>query len=61
MKDTLSKINLLVTPNEEHRNVFPAVPIMGFRKGKSLQDILVRAKLQEINIQYGSSGRCDGK
>ena len=61
IKDTLSKIHLLLTPNEEHCNVFPAVPIIGFRRGKSLQDMLVHAKLPEINIQYGSSGRCDGK
>ena len=61
IKDTLSNIHLFLTPNEEHRNVFPTIPIIGFRRGKSLQDILVRAKLPEINIQYGNSGRCDGK
>ena len=61
IKDTLSKIHLLLTPNEEHRNVFPAVTLIGFRRGKSLQEMLVCAKLPEINIQCGSSGRCDGK
>ena len=57
----MSKIHLLLTPNEEHRNVFPTVPITGFRRVKSLQDMLVRAKLPEINIQYGSSCRCERK
>ena len=61
IKDTLSKIHLLLTPNEEHRNVFPAVPIIGFRRDKSLQDMLVRAKLPERNIQCGRSGRFHGK
>ena len=34
IKDTLSKIHLLLTPNEEQRNVFPTVHIIGLRRGK---------------------------
>ena len=44
----------LLTPNKEHKKVFPNVPVRGFRNGKSLKDFLVRATLPKIN----GSGRC---
>ena len=63
MKSVLSKIHLLLTPDQEHRNVFPDIPVVGFRRGKSLKDILVRAKLPKIQGNEGSSGcgkkRCE--
>ena len=59
IKDTLSKINLLLTPDEEHRRVFPSLPLVGFKRGKSLKDILVRAKLPKVAVD-GSSGKCGG-
>ena len=40
-KHILSNINLL-TPDAQHRKVFPEVPIVGFKRGKSLKDLLVR-------------------
>ena len=40
IKDMLSNIHLLVTANKEHRDVYPTVPLVGFNRGKSLQDIL---------------------
>ena len=48
LKYVLRNIHLLLTPNEEHRQVFPIVPIVGFKKGKSLKDFLVRAKVPEL-------------
>ena len=44
-KNILCKIHLLLARNREHRKVFENVPIKNFRKGMSLKDILVRAKV----------------
>ena len=43
-KHILSNINLL-TPDAQHRKIFPEVPIVGFKRGKSLKDLWVRAKV----------------
>jgi len=40
LKFVLADIHLLLTPDSEHRNAFQNVPIVGFKKGKSLKDIL---------------------
>ena len=45
LKHILSNINLFLTPDAQHRKVFPEVPIVGFNRGKSLKDLLVRAKV----------------
>ena len=60
LRKVLSHIHLLLTHNEEHRNVFPNVPVVGFKRGKSLQDILVNAKLQTPKCE-GTSNKCNGK
>ena len=41
-------LHLLLTPDQEHRRVFHKVPIIGFRRAKSLKDILVRAKVPPL-------------
>ena len=46
---------LFLTPNKEHRKVFPDEPVVGFRNGKSLKDYLVRAKLSKLE----ESGKCE--
>ena len=48
LKNVLSNIHILLAPNEERRRVFPNTPIIGFKKGKSLKDYLVRAKLPDF-------------
>ena len=48
------ELHILLTPNKEHKKVFPNVPNIGFRNGKSLKDFLVRAILTILN----ESGRC---
>ena len=48
LKNILSKIHLLLTPDREHSKIFENVPIIGFKKGKSLKDILVRAKVSVV-------------
>ena len=45
LKDTMSFLHLLLTPDQEHEKVFHKVSIIGFRRVKSLKDILVRAKV----------------
>ena len=61
IKNVLSKIHILLTPNEEHRKVFPDLPVVGFWNGKSLKDILVRAKLPSCETVKGYSKGCQSK
>ena len=60
-KDNLSRIHLLLTPNEEHGSVFPGVPLVGFKRGRSLKDMLVRAKLPNIVRDESGSQPCGSK
>ena len=53
LKDTMSLLHLLFTPDQEHQNVFHKVAIIGFRRGKSLKDILVRAKVPHFKKMKG--------
>jgi len=57
----LRKIHVLLACNKEHQEVFSKAPIVGFRKGKSLKDLLVRAKVPELQANNGHSARCGGK
>ena len=40
LKDTMSFLHLLLIPAQEHQKVFQKVPIIGFRRAKSFQNIL---------------------
>ena len=44
----MEELHILLTPNKEHKKVFPDVPVVGFRNGKSLKDYLVRNKLSKL-------------
>ena len=59
-KNVLSEIHLLLTPDREHGKVFENIPIVGFRRAKSLKDILVRAKVAPIEKKKGSCRSCGG-
>ena len=48
LKIIMTRIHLLLTPNSEHNKVFRDVSIIGFRRSKSLKDILVRAKIPQV-------------
>ena len=61
LKHILNSIHVLLAPNTEHQNVFPEVPLVGFKKGKSLKDILVRAKVRKETLEKGFSKGCCGK
>ena len=61
LKHILNNIHLLLTPDKEHEKVFPTIPIVGFKKGKSLKDFLVRAKVPPIEKPKGGCAPCGGK
>ena len=48
-KTILEELQILLAPDDEHQKVFPNVPIVGFRNGKSLKDHLVRASIPILN------------
>ena len=48
LKNILSKIHPLITPDRGHCKVLENILIIGFEKGKSLKDILVRAKVPPL-------------
>ena len=51
----MEELHILLTPNKENEKVFPDVPVVGLRNGKSLSYYLVRAKLPKLD----ESGRCE--
>ena len=54
LKNVLSEIHLLLTPEKEHGKVFERISIVGFRRPKSMKDILVRAKVSPLEKKKGS-------
>ena len=54
LKNVLSEIRLLLTLDREHGKVFERIPIVGFRRAKSLKDIRVRAKVAPLDKKKGS-------
>ena len=55
LKNVLSEIHLLITPDRKHRKVFERIPIVRFRRAKILEDILVRAKVAPFEKKKDSS------
>ena len=53
LKNILSEIHLLLTPDREHRKVFEKIPIIGIRKTKSLKDVLVSTKVAPLERTTG--------
>ena len=56
LKDTMSFLPLLLTPDQEHQKVFQKVPITDFSRAKSLKDIRVRAKVPPVKKNEGCCG-----
>ena len=54
----MSLLHLVLTSDQEHQQVFHKVPIIGFRRAKSLKDILVRAKVPPVLKKEGFCGPC---
>ena len=53
LKENMSFLHLLLTPDQEHQKVFHKVPVIRFRRAKSLKDILVRAKVPPVKKNEG--------
>ena len=54
-------MNLLLIPDAQHLKVFTEVPIVVFKRGKSLKDLLVRAKAPVEKETDGKSCGCQGE
>ena len=54
----LRRIHVILTSDKEHQKVFGDIPIVGFRRGKSLKDMLVRAKVPPVVEIEGKSEGC---
>ena len=50
LKNILSEIHLVLTPDREYGKVFERIPIVGFRRAESLKDILVRERKKDILV-----------
>ena len=59
VRNILKNIHLLLTCDKSHEKVFQDIPLVGFRKGKSLKDYLVRAKLPRT-IENPGCTKCIG-
>ena len=57
LKVIMTRIHLFLTPDNGHSKVLRDAPIIGFRRAKSLKDILVMAKVSQIKNK-GWRGPC---
>ena len=53
LRNVLSEIHWLSSPEREHGEVFEKALTVGFRTAKSLKDILVRAKVAPLEKKKG--------
>ena len=49
VRTIMEDIHILLTPNKEHKKVFPNMPVTGFWNGKSHKGFLVRAALLKLD------------
>ena len=49
LKSQLKELHVILACDEDHKRVFPEVPIIGFKNNKILKSHLVRAALPDIN------------
>ena len=54
----MKKFHSILQCDPEHRKVFPEVPMVSYRRAKSLSDILVRAKVpkEQVPSEWGCKG-----
>ena len=60
LKSQLKELHVILARDEDHRKLFPEVPIIGFKNNKNLKPHLVRAALPDIN-EVGRCEACGGK
>ena len=56
----MEELHVILACDEDHKKVFPEVPIIGFKNNKNLKSHLARATLPDIN-EVGRSAPCGGK
>ena len=54
VRSLLQELQILLAPDKENKKIFPEVPIVGFRNGKSLKGYLVKAVLPKMDNAGGS-------
>ena len=57
IRNILQELHFLLALDKEHKKVFPDVPVVGFRNGKSLKDYLVRATPPKTNERCEPCGK----
>ena len=60
LKNQLKELHVILACDEAHKNVFPEVPIIGFKNNKNLKSHLMRAALPDI-YEVGRCDPCSGK
>ena len=60
LKPQLKELLVILACDEDHKKVFPEVPIIGFKNSKNLNSHLVRAALSDIT-EIGRCEICGGK
>ena len=59
--DILNLNHNILNVNKEHEQVFIETPMVSFRRGKTLKDVLVRSKLRDEDFQPGVCIGCHQK
>ena len=59
LHDGLRNNHNILNVDEEHRRVFSQIPMVSFRRAKTIKDVLVRSKLKTEEFQPGSSNKCN--
>ena len=63
VRSILEELQILLVPDKEHNKIFPEIPIVRFRNGKSLKNYLVREALTNMDNAGGSEpfgkGTCE--
>ena len=57
---TAGKLQSMLSHSDEHRKLFPATPIIAFRRCKNLKDILVRARVSNQGQGGTHTNGCSG-
>ena len=58
--DVFRRLQILLAPDEQHKQDFSDIPRIGFKNSKNLKDHLVRSVLSKVEVA-GNSGPCGGK
>ena len=57
--DILKSLQVVLQADEEHKKLFPLLPLVSFRRAKTLRDILVRSKLSQLFTEPNECTGCN--